>query len=933
MSILTDLEVLVLVGRRIAQRKGLNKYYLPAADYRSILAAVASIGDGDVTQKILNYVKPGPPPGLPPSPPTAPVLAVVSVTGSTATFSLTSPSVSPAGISGYALFLGAAAGLETFSDLVTVFPFSKNLPDGSYSAYVKGYDPTATGTPPSPSSAASNTRSFTVTSTPVLGADTKAPGVPATPIKVSGGNSVLETVVKATPTADTDGTPFNQVTTGSKGCKWYKDSVYQTGADSLVPSQTSGVLNQIGSSITTPGTDNGTTMASPVVTANVDAHYSNTDAGFSYWTTTVTGKYTKVTKYTTANGGPSGVPCYYNKPVVDGFRTGLNANSQYVDFILFNSNGAAQMTVEARASAGTGAVQLMTPTAYTLPIYVEKTYDPDLGTVLFRTSPDGSTWTTRYSGGASLGKTYLEGRGAAGNEVTATSSAYQVISETLDPDMRFGFTGTQQVGSTTNVSITCLMYDNASPANESSQSTALTVTYDALPNGGGGGGGTRSYGGGYYIGGSTMNHNTARAIRLYAQEHRTIISYINNWEATFGTTMQSVFASIKAKNSNWEGVPYLDSTRCQTGNFLGAVNNFRFTTPYGSGWMLLNGDGSIAYWGDNFGTDIVENMAATAQDVNGRTVQYFDPLYREDSFHGGGAAGLSSIGASANNLCKSTYWDDFFGGPWIGGLFTPGNVNAAATMQAGYKAMFANWRSILTGKNVSSPESWANISQCLQNMTPSAIAAYAQTLDGGLCENIGSAIGATWTGSSGLISMWQANQLSVVKSGGYPIFQLLCSPTADSAELIRRRTCTAFSQIFGDTLINLQYDPVTYWVAADQLPVRMQFMDVNTTTGVGNPDPYGTDYLILGWMGTFVAGAAGAIQTTPFSGSYMFRREMTQGVHLACAPEASGPQTFTLPYNIKVPLCSDDSFFNGATYAAGAPITMNPGTGFPALKV
>lgn len=848
--------------------------------------------------------------------PSAPVVGSTSVGGSQITVPLTTASTGPNGIDHYNAYRGASSGSEVFVEQFTSWPYlTAPLAAGTYYFKFTGVSPNGL------ESSLSNEVSGTIGG--ALAADTTAPLTPTQPSIASGGGTTLPSVAQATPTADSTVNSGTQVVSGARHGKFYKDSVYQSGYDALVPTISSSTLLQIGTNMGTSGTDNGTTSTSPIVTGGVDSHYGTACGGLNYTAETATGKFTRVTQFNSSTGAE-----YWNKGVVDGFRASSASNDVYVDFIGFTTTGANVVRVEGRSAQGASAAALSSDVSLTYPYLVRKSYNPYTGEVLIEYSQNvGSpSYTTLYSGTVpGLGKTYLVGRGSAGSSVAAAHT-YSIISSTLDSDVYFPFTGSRQIGSTTSVNIQYSQVDNA--GRESALSTARTWTYDALDNGGGASG-TRSYGGGYYIGGNGMNHNTARAIRLYAQERRTIISYINNWEATYGVTMASVFAAILAKNSAWKGISYLDSTRTQTTNFRNAVNSFQFTTPYGSGWLLLNGDGSVATWGDNFGNDNVENMAATALDNSGRSIQQFDPIYRRDCFRVGG--GLSSIGGTANTYCVATYWDDFFGGPWIAGLFTVGNSGASAAMQAGFIAMFNNWRALMASDGVTG-ESWANISQCLQNMTPSAIAAYARCLDGGLCENIGSAIESTWSGSSGLIALWQANQQSVVTTNGNVIFQYLCSPTADSTEWRRRRVCTGFSQIFGNSLINLQYDPITYYVAADQLPVRMQVFDVNSGNGHGNSDPYGTDYLILGWVGNPVSGSAGAVQTSPYSGSYVYRREYDNAVYVACAPEAPGVQTFTLPYNSALPLCTDDTTYTGQTFSSGQTISISPGDSYVLRK-
>ena len=943
MSILDDLSKLVQLDRNLVAKTGLAKYYFSSGERASISAILASIGEGDVTVKIMNFVKPPAPPPPVTVPPTPPVAGAPSVVGGVATIVLT-PGFSAAGIDHNEAWLGSTSGTETFLTKFNGNTFiSAVLPAGNYFMKFKAADPTAVGGPAASGvSTFSNEVSFTVGG--ALGADTYPPADPGSaPTVLSGGASTLPTLIECTPTADNSAHSGTQVVTGTQKAKLYLDKgagdEYQVGKDALIPSLGSFTLSQIGNYVGTPGTKVGSAITSCTVLGGKDAHWSNIDGGFTYWWAPATGHQTIDMVVTDADGGPAlpGAPNYWNKPLQLEFRNSLDPQSPYRNVTLFNKNGAATVISEGRDHYGADATQTSS-ISFTLPCRVLIDYDPATNIVLVQFSQNTVTpsWSTLFNAAVpDLGAQFLLGIAAAGND-TATSATWSSLVFTTDTKVRFAFTGMQQIDNATTWHPKFSCIDGATPPNESGKSPAATVTYSALPNGGGGGGGggDRSWGGGYYIGGSVMNHNSARAIRLYAQEHRTIMSAINNWEGTFGTTMQAVYASIRAKNPQWKGPQYLDSTRTQTDNFFNAVWNFRTTQPYGSGWCLVNGDGSIAYWGDQFGHTVQSNPAATAQDNQGRSIQYYDPLYRRSCFRIGGTDGLSSIGMSANLLCAETYWDDWFGGPWIGGLFTPGNVGAAVAMQEGWKAMFTNWRNLMAADNTTG-EAWANISQALQNMSPSAIANYAGCLDGGLCENIGSAIDSTWTGSNGLINLWQTNQLSVVKAGGYPIFQTLCSPFADANELRRRRVTTAFSQIFGNSLINLQYDPVTYYVPADQLPVRPQFFDVNRSTGQGNPNPYDSDYFILGWTGDFVSGAAGAIQTylTPYSGSYVFRREKDYAVFVACASEAPGTQYCTFSFNLMKPNCTDDGVFNGQVYPAGTPIPISPGDGFPLLKV
>ncbi|CAB4121231.1 hypothetical protein UFOVP154_54 [uncultured Caudovirales phage] len=409
-------------------------------------------------------------PIVPPSPvpPTAPVLGSTTVVGSTITVPVNTLSNHVDGIAGYQVWRGTSSGAETYQGNTSVLPYVDGLlAAGTYYYKFRAYTPFGTNY-----SSFSNEVSGTVSG--VLGPDTHAPATPSAPTSVSGGGTVTASLASITPTADTDGTPYGEVTSGADHVAWYDNGTNIPSNDSPVPNLGTNVVVQIGT-VVTPGTDNGSTIVGAVTNGGGDPHYGATDYGFTYSRKPTTGKVTLIAQVNSASGAD-----HWGKPFILEVRLTDSADSPYFNVLCFPSAGAAAVISEYRTSAGVQAAQSASH-AYTLPFKLKCVYDPDTGIAEASWSQDLTNYTVINTQTIpAIGKHYYSGIAAAG--VASTSAGYTNYSRTVDSVVRYAFTGTRQAGATTTRTITAKVVDAA--GNSSAASGATTWSYDALSSSG-----------------------------------------------------------------------------------------------------------------------------------------------------------------------------------------------------------------------------------------------------------------------------------------------------------------------------------------------------------------------------------------------------------------------------------------------------------------
>lgn len=416
----------------------------------------------DALEALMQYVKGlvASNPIVPPivTPPTAPTITV-TVIGSTLSIAVTAPATHPDGIAAYQIWLSTTSGAETYYATATTMPYV-TPPLAANTYYVKAAGVTPYAVVGTLSAEVSGTISG------ALGPDTYPPAVPSAPTKVSGGLLVLPSVASAIPTADDSSHSGTQVVSGADHVNWYDGGVKVSTCQ--VPALGSGSVVQIGPYVSGSGTDNGSTITSCLCTGG-DSHYGAADGGFTYSRKPTTGAVTLSAKVTAASSAD-----YWAKPFIFEVRTDDSPDSAYVNVLVFSSTGAATVISEYRTSRGAQAQQTAS-VAYTLPIYLKLTYDPDTGIAVASKSPDGSSWTainTLYIPG--IGKRFYSGIAAAAGGPHTTSANYTTLSQSVDSVVRYAFTGTQLQQDTTR-SIQASMVDKA--GNESALSTATVWTF------------------------------------------------------------------------------------------------------------------------------------------------------------------------------------------------------------------------------------------------------------------------------------------------------------------------------------------------------------------------------------------------------------------------------------------------------------------------
>lgn len=847
--------------------------------------------------------------------PGAPGTPSASLAGNTVTISWTAATGNSAPVASYKLYKGGTF-VKTVSSLTT----TDTLPASTSASY------TVSAVDTLGNEGAQSSASGTVTTAGGYTADVTAPTTPGIPTLDSTPGASPYTVSIATVS---DVSVGGAVTSGMVGGNY---PVIVAGSQATTRPHpalsASGTALAIGTPTPTV-TDSGSALSS----SGDSDHYGVADS-FGFSAKAATGDFTldfTVTSITPAVG------TLYAKSGGEA-RQSSDPASPYINiFVASNAPSANVLYCEQRTTFGAQATQTILNGTVTLPIRLKIVRAHDIFTVSYATNPASPSWVVFVTQTLPFGDTILAGLFANRNSWNYTINSFAASS-------RVSYTSTATSGATVSVGFKA----RDAAGNTSATGSTLSVSIDAPSAGSGSGGGTGGGAGGsgggsggtgagtggsggtsgagdsrlssYVLGGSVVNFNTSRSILLHAQEHRSVLSVNNHWEQNYGQTIDSVLAAIKALNPDWESVFYLNTTRCETDGFMSAVMAWQYATP-GYGWLLLEGDGSISWWGDNFGRTPVTNWAASLTDAQGRTISQFDGDYRFDALRKGGALGLSTTGLSANRN-RGSFWDDAPSNVWRSGLFTPGNVGASHAIRMGLKNAYARFRARCAADGVTGLIG-VNQAGMLYSIAESEMPAVLQDLAGqhdiGLQERTWDyAENRTWWGSGGFVERLRTNAMPFIAPGGYMLWQDDCiDPSA--TEYKRRRFNAAACFALTNALYGPQYsyDPPRYnaWPAADQHQVRMQYYDVDTSTGAGNPNPYTTFYKGFAWLGAWVDNP----QTAPSQNGVVIREAANAYVYVKPA-DGSGTTYFTLPIRVRKPTCSDDTFFDGTVYAAGTPI-------------
>ena len=867
----------------------------------------------DKLSSLRNAFKRTAPPAPNTSAPTAPVLGTATVSTSYITVPVSTASTHADGIAGYQVWRGTSSGAEAYIGNTTVTPYvSPGLAAGTYYFKFKGY----------PNSNSSNVSAFSnevsATISGALAADSTAPLASVQPSIESGGSATLASVAVITPPADSTVNSGTQVVSGADYVRWYQDGAHDSSKDSYYPNADTEVLEDIGASKTGTGTDNGSTLTSVDVPNGTEAIYSNADGGFTFKRGATKGKVTLFIHPSTAT-----CSAYYGKPIGLQVRATNDPASAYFVVFLFNSGGAKSIGCEWRDSSGAQASQA-TAVAYTTVPWLKLVYDPDTSTAVASYSTnstngtDGSwtTHTTRSMPG--VGKSYLSGKfGANGG-----TSAYTNYSRTVDTQVRYAFTGSQQVGATTTINIAHDAVDKAGNAN--SVGTARAFTYDALSAGGGGG--TDSRLAIYAIGGfSRYGQDVTANLGLM---HRAVVTYDVNSGSSSYTVVE---AAAKVINSDFAQVPYLDSSRLST---TGIYNR-----AVAANMHLTNGDGSIAYFGgsggDAYGFTYTLNFGAYStdwsppkRDANGRDVAQLESAYRFDYWRKGGANGIASDAQPANSNNRGSYKDDFLTNPPFAGLFTPGNTDAAYWMVKGVVAAADAERALYVADGVAAPIVGVNASKWYQN-ADSVMSIIMPVATGKfdliVMEHIASVLGGTWAGGTNVIYRLNNYVLPLIRTGGYGLFDSDIDPPgySDRSRQIRFFSTSCF--VLTNCLWAPKVNPETYYRAFADTFVYAKCFDVNTSTGVGKA--IGSASKAFSWLGAAVDNP----QTTAGANG-LYVREFANAYVVVNPPDTGGAKTWTAPVQVKRINCDDDTTMDGTVFAAGSSITIPASDGQYFLK-
>lgn len=885
---LTDLTV---VTRRVLARNSLTRYYLPAADWRAMQAAMGVIGTEDLS------VLRRPTFGTTPGSVTNPIWSVIpDSTNKTAGFTLDlAPYLDTRGHTVTISLVGSVAGWSLVGTVLTC----SGAGSGSLTARTTYLGVNI------------DSNSFSVNSVSAA-ADSSAPTIP---VGLRNTGSQAAPVVSVFPPADPS--PAGAAWSGRKDLQFYDGvsllgSVSQTAGFQWTPaaltigSALSGVtVTQTNSDFSlacTGGTCFGTADRFPGMGATIPLGAST---------------FTRLTWKIPSTWSASWL---YSK-IFAMLRADTSAGSANIKLLQFPFNLGQGAKVEYRQTVGAVSIDGATvstpqgPVWFGFEITNAVSVQPIYSTDGKNFSPVGSAVSI------SLGSNpyFLVGI-ASDDGVSAVSGAVQQVAVSID-DVQPTYTPTVSPGQTLNISVKAR--DNTGTPNVSAASQILVLSIPNVSTG------LLLGMGSYIIGGSSDNLNSSRFIQLASQERFTIMAYINSWEQRYGVSMQSVWAQIKAKNQNWNGVPYLDGTRGQSTNWNNIVQSWSGYATYGSGWAVLLDDGTLKHWVDGFGDTLVANFAATALDGTSRTMQRAYAQYLWNGFRAGNtvvAYPLASMGLSANAYVLFSYDDDVFAAPWLSpGVWTPGNTGAPAAIRTGYKLSWDEWRTLVG----SSGGKYANVSNWFQNMDPAGIAGYAGSLDGGLAEHIGS-VNMNFAGAGNWIDRAINNVSSSQRANatGKIIYDHEVSSTVDAAELQRRRFHLTRCVVTTNWDYGPRIDALVDYVPMDQQQVRMSYYNPNIQNATGEANPYTANYIALTAYGAVVSN-------TPASAPYqnnVYMRETANAYFLCGSPEMGGQQNVTLPMRVKRLSCWDDPFFNGAVYNAGVNIPVNPNDGDILIK-
>lgn len=817
--------------------------------------------------------------------PTIPGTPTASLATNTVTLTWTgSTATTPATVASYNVYRslgGAYALLKSVSSLNT----TDALPPSTSATYkVSAVD---TFGLESTLSAASNT----VTTSGGLTPDVTAPNAPGIPVLDSAAGISPYTVHVA---AVTDIVVGGAVTSGMVGGGY---PVYVSGAlaetrptPALGASfQSLNILFSGNSAPSGPGTDDGTTISDP----NNGEHYG---AGDSFFMRAKAATGDVLIDYTVTTLTPN-AGSQYCKGGIE-FRQSSDPSSPYINLFIAGATyqGTLQLYCEQRLLAGAQATQTIlgggSPTSVTLPFRVRITRAHNNYLMQYATNPASPSWQTLTTKTVSMGDTIFAGRFA--NKCAWVYTENSFVSASTVSYIAVGSPGT-------SFPVGFGSYDAATPPNVRAVANTLTVSISGAAPPPSGSGDLCAYVIGCEPRYTVSGVDNATVTRM-SKNMCDVINCYTFWDQSHGGlgTLRSIFAAVKARNANWKGGNFSDTTNCDTNfetnmraNFWGALFNGGFQTFNGDG---VNG-GFVGNWTAPSGLTFTNPPGTASLDSHGRTMPQACADYLVDAYRDGGSNGDSNQGMGANNLLDFIGSDDMYLNLWITGDWTPNNVNANTLLRQGQAALFPRIQTPTRAGTPSTLGVAANVSQI--NANSPCPAEYMGILN----YAIGEAIGSLVDGDVTYLINTLAEQKKTLVNGGKHLF---IDYDADIAGDAHRLAAYCSSRILGSEYYSAQ-------ASSGDTPRGISYVaslpwddwyDIDTTTAVCKT--YAASGVGGAWRGDWVDSAA----TTAWQNGVYMRRS-ANGIFLF-RPSGVGPVTVILPGTYRVPLSATYGPMNGS---------------------
>lgn len=839
------------------------------------------------------------------TPPTTPGSFAVSLSGNFPSLSWTA-STDNVGVTGYDITPSYAGVVQAVIVVTSLNYLDTGAPQNTVCAYfVKAQD--AAGN----LSTATSTLNVTTPNTSTT--DVTPPPTPVAPTLVSQDNTA-HTYQFSVPTV-VDPTVGGHVTSGTKGYFPWVAGVKGT----LIPQPTAGgtfTLTQIGPPAVS-GSDTGSTF-----TAGGSNHYSTTD-DFTLNAVTVNGdfdeSYILNTNTSTYQWSKMGLE----------WRATVDPQSIYFNAFSFPFSPGNGLNSEYRSSTGGQAAQI-TSVANSAAVGLRLTRVGNLFTSFYSTNIVTPSWVQLNQQTITAPATGQLGRfgcmGLTSGTVVGTYTNFSITAGTVAV-----YNGAGLAGTTYPVGFSAT--DNA--GNESVVGSTTSVTFPAATVG-------TSRLGSWSIGGSPRKMTTTQT-NQWSKELRTVIGTWAGWsgssDASGGMTLNQVWTTCKAANSQWKGFTYYDPQFVAGDTKVTAemqTYNFALRATYPSGAFSTTGGGSV---GNPIGntTSSGSNLGGISypKDNQGRDYQSWVPAYVEDTWVKGSALGLGTGPNVANSIMDGFVFDDIHtsvsavaAGDWL----RTGSANSGTTADVQYKN---GWVSVLNNVRAKGYLCGGNV----QYNSP--FTEYNGQFDINLIEG---GQGEVFSQDQGLFGFGFAHWLAyiqttkpVTRTGGYPIFIAANVQSNGSVPLTWTqsgsnggggnvltfspawqgiRQVAAYCFVCTDALLfscgtgagsgqysgqGQPYDiNILRWFG---------FFSVNSSTGVQIAYSSATDG--FGWLGTAVDSS----QTTAWlaQGSLgVYRRRYSNGT-IFLNPKGNGAQTVALGATYKKLTVTDDPSMNGGT--------------------